>query len=139
MPSEKENKKFMDEALNIAEKALENGEIPVGAVVVENGKVIGRGHNRQSTDSDPTAHAEMVALREGGRYKKNFRLDGAVMYSTVKPCPMCRAAIKRARIEKVYYSAEAARESTHSTEFIETDIAGSSSAEVMQEFFKQRR
>ncbi len=139
MPAGKENKKFMEAALDIAEKALENGEIPVGAVVVEDGKIIGRGHNRQLIDSDPTAHAEMVALREAGRNKKKFRLDGSVMYSTVKPCPMCRAAIKRARIEKVYYSAEAARESTHNTEFSATAALEGRSAEVLQEFFKRRR
>lgn len=139
MISEKENKKYMEEAFKSARRALEKGEIPVGAVVVEKGRVIGRGHNRQSELSDPTAHAEIVALRKAGVFKNNFRLDGAVLYSTVKPCPMCAEAIKRARIKKVYYCSPAAREATHSTEFEVSEVLGGKSADILQEFFRQKR
>lgn len=98
--------KFMLEALKEAEKAREKGEIPIGAVIVKDGEIIGRGHNLTETEKDPTAHAEIVAIRQVGRKLGETlgwrRLTGCSMYVTVEPCSMCAGAIVWARIEKLY-------------------------------------
>lgn len=98
--------KFMLEALKEAEKAREKGEIPIGAVIVKDGEIIGRGHNLTETEKDPTAHAEIVAIRQaGGKLGETLgwrRLTGCSMYVTVEPCSMCAGAIVWARIEKLY-------------------------------------
>ncbi len=129
----------MKEALFIAESARDAGEIPVGSVVVKDGQIIGRGANRQLRDSDPAAHAEIIALREAGRKLGNWRLDGALMYSTVNPCAMCREAIRRARIEHVYYATPKARESTHSTEYTALEGYAGEASELIRGFFQKRR
>lgn len=96
----------MLEALKEAEKAREKGEIPIGAVIVKDGEIIGRGHNLTETEKDPTAHAEIVAIRQAGRKLGEAlgwrRLTGCSMYVTVEPCSMCAGAIVWARIEKLY-------------------------------------
>ena len=96
----------MLEALKEAEKAREKGEIPIGAVIVKDGEIIGRGHNLTETEKDPTAHAEIVAIRQAGRKLGETlgrrRLTGSSMYVTVEPCSMCAGAIVWARIEKLY-------------------------------------
>ena len=96
----------MLEALKEAEKAREKGEIPIGAVIVKDGEIIGRGHNLTETEKDPTAHAEIVAIRQAGRKLGETlgwrRLTGCSMYVTVEPCSMCAGAIVWARIEKLY-------------------------------------
>jgi tRNA(adenine34) deaminase len=95
----------MREALAEARKALAEGEVPVGAVVVNAGEVIGRGHNRPIGLSDPTAHAEIQALREAALKAGNYRLPGATLYVTVEPCPMCCGAALLARVARVVYGA----------------------------------
>ena len=96
----------MLEALKEAEKAREKGEIPIGAVIVKDGEIIGRGHNLTEPEKDPTAHAEIVAIRQAGRKLGETlgwrRLTGCSMYVTVEPCSMCAGAIVWARIEKLY-------------------------------------
>lgn len=96
----------MLEALKEAEKAREKGEIPIGAVIAKDGEIIGRGHNLTETEKDPTAHAEIVAIRQAGRKLGETlgwrRLTGCSMYVTVEPCSMCAGAIVWARIEKLY-------------------------------------
>lgn len=96
----------MLEALKEAEKAREKGEIPIGAVIVKDGEIIGRGYNLTETEKDPTAHAEIVAIRQAGRKLGETlgwrRLTGCSMYVTVEPCSMCAGAIVWARIEKLY-------------------------------------
>ena len=82
----------MEEALRSAQRALEAGEVPVGAVVVCQGRVVGRGSNRNLTDCDPTAHAEIVALREAGRTLGNHRLGDCELFATIEPCAMCAGA-----------------------------------------------
>jgi tRNA(adenine34) deaminase len=94
---------FMREALAEARKALAAGEVPVGAIVVQAGEVIGRGHNQPVGLSDPTAHAEVLALREAGLKLGNYRLPGAALYVTVEPCQMCCGAVLLARLERVVY------------------------------------
>jgi tRNA(adenine34) deaminase len=91
---------FMKEALLEAEKAGQKGEIPVGAVVVLEDEVIGRGHNLRETEYDPTAHAEIIALREAGNKLGRWRLEGAILYVTLEPCPMCAGALLQARIDR---------------------------------------
>ena len=100
-----EHARFMRMALELAHEARRRGEVPVGAVVVAGGEVIGRGYNRPIADCDPTAHAEIVALREAGRAAGNYRLSGATLYVTVEPCLMCVGAMVHARIATLVYGA----------------------------------
>lgn len=93
-------------ALEEARAAERAGEVPVGAVVVVAGKVIARGANRTITDGDPTAHAEVVALRAAARVMGNYRLAGATLYVTIEPCAMCAGAVVQARLERLVYGAE---------------------------------
>lgn len=92
-------------AIAEAQSAEANGEVPVGAVVIHNNKIIGRGQNRVLRDSDPTAHAEIVALREAGRHLNNYRLEDCTLYATLEPCAMCAGAILHARIARLVYAA----------------------------------
>ena len=92
-------------ALDEAQRGLEAGEVPVGAVVVRDGLVVGRAHNTPLGLADPTAHAEIMALREAGRRLGNYRLPGATLYVTVEPCPMCCGAALHARLARVVYGA----------------------------------
>jgi tRNA(adenine34) deaminase len=96
---------FMAEALELARKAEANGEVPVGAVVVLDGQVRGRGFNSPIRLMDPTAHAEMLALREAAASIGNYRLEGAVLYSTLEPCVMCAGALVAARVGKLVFGA----------------------------------
>jgi len=93
----------MREALALATQAAAAGEVPVGAVVVRDGRVIGRGYNRPITSNDPTAHAEIVALREAAAAEGNYRLPGCELYVTLEPCAMCVGAMVHARIARVVY------------------------------------
>ena len=95
----------MREALDLADRAAAAGEVPVGAVVVKGGEVIGRGHNHPIAAHDPTAHAEVVALREAAAALGNYRLTGATLYVTVEPCLMCVGALVHARVTSVVYGA----------------------------------
>ena len=95
----------MDEALALARAAAGRGEVPVGAIVVRDGQAIGRGGNAPIADSDPTAHAEIAALRDAARSLSNYRLPGATLYVTIEPCAMCAGAILHARIARVVFGA----------------------------------
>jgi tRNA(adenine34) deaminase len=95
----------LNAAIVEARAAEAAGEVPVGAVVVHQGEIVGRGHNRVLRDSDPTAHAEIVALREAGRALGNYRLEGCDLYVTLEPCAMCAGAILHARIARLMYAA----------------------------------
>ncbi|HVJ75462.1 MAG TPA: tRNA adenosine(34) deaminase TadA [Casimicrobiaceae bacterium] len=97
--------RWMDEALALARAAAARGEVPVGAIVVRDGQAIGRGGNAPIADSDPTAHAEIAALRDAARSLSNYRLPGATLYVTIEPCAMCAGAILHARIARVVFGA----------------------------------
>jgi tRNA(adenine34) deaminase len=97
---------FMEEALREARRAEALGEVPVGAVVVQDGHIVGRGCNRPIVNHDPTAHAEMQALREAGLVLGNYRMSDCDLYVTVEPCAMCAGAITHARIRRLIYGAE---------------------------------
>ncbi|HHX13358.1 MAG TPA: tRNA adenosine(34) deaminase TadA [Clostridiales bacterium] len=92
---------FMKAALAEAAKAQENGEVPIGAVIVREGRIIGRGSNRTETDRDPTCHAEIIAIREAAALLGGWRLLGCTLYVTLEPCSMCAGAIVLARIERL--------------------------------------
>ncbi len=96
---------FMRAALDEARRGLLDGEVPVGAVVVQDNAIVARAHNAPIALSDPTAHAEVLALREAGRKTGNYRLTGATLYVTVEPCPMCCGAALQARLARVVYGA----------------------------------
>jgi tRNA(adenine34) deaminase len=143
---------WMQEAIRAAQRALEMGEVPVGAVVVCEGAVVGRGCNRNLTDSDPTAHAEIVALREAGRVVGNHRLVDCELFATIEPCAMCAGALIHARIKRLVYGADDPKAGAvhsvlqvlnhprlnHQMEIHGGVLAGKS-AEMLQEFFRARR
>ncbi|MFO7580243.1 tRNA adenosine(34) deaminase TadA [Nitrosomonas halophila] len=105
-PDPSEDEFFMRDALKLALQAQAKGEIPVGAVVVRDGEVIGRGHNRPITATDPTAHAEIMALRDAARQLGNYRLVDCTLYVTLEPCVMCIGSIFHARIRRLVYAAD---------------------------------
>ena len=143
---------WMEEALRCAQRALEAGEVPVGAVVVCAGQVVGRGWNRNLTDSDPTAHAEVVALREAGRSAGNHRLGDCELFVTIEPCAMCAGAAVHARLRRLVYGADDPKAGAvhsilqvanhpalnHKMEIRQGVLAGRA-AELVQEFFRKRR
>jgi tRNA(adenine34) deaminase len=99
------DKEYLRAAIEEAHRAEADGEVPVGAVVVRDGVVIGVGRNRVITDNDPTAHAEIVAMREAGRALGNYRLENCTLYVTLEPCAMCAGAILHARVARLVYAA----------------------------------
>ena len=143
---------WMDEALRCAQRALELGEVPVGAVVVCAGRIVGRGWNCNIAASDPTAHAEIVALREAGVTVGNHRLGDCELFVTIEPCVMCAGALVHARIRRLVYGADDPKAGAvaslmqvlkhphlnHRVEVRGGVLAGRS-AEVLQEFFRNRR
>ena len=100
-----ENEIFMREALKLAKQALEYGEVPVGAVIVLEDKIIGKGFNQPIRKNDPTAHAEIQAIKEAAIFLNNYRLTGAKIFSTLEPCLMCSGALVHARIDEIIFSA----------------------------------
>jgi tRNA(adenine34) deaminase len=143
---------WMEEALREAQRAAILGEVPVGAVVVCDGHVVGRGSNRPISDSDPTAHAEVIALREAGKTIGNYRLGGCELYVTVEPCAMCAGAITHARVKRLIYGADDpkagavtsvlralnAADTNHKVEVTAGVLAGRA-MEMLQSFFRERR
>lgn len=143
---------FMRQALEEARAAEREDEVPVGAIVVLEGAVIGRGRNSVIRSSDPTAHAEIVALRQAAAAIGNYRLVGATLYSTVEPCAMCAGAIVHSRIARLVYGASDPRAGaivTHfgicSTDFlnhrvkVEGGLLEDDCKAVIQSFFRQKR
>ncbi len=104
-----EDERWMGRALGWARLSARRGEVPIGAVVVRDGWVLGAAHDGKETFDDPTAHAEILALREAAHRTGDWRLDGAVLYVTLEPCPMCAGALLQARIARVVYGASNVR------------------------------
>ena len=142
---------FMDEALVLAKEAAEEGEVPVGCVIVRRGEIVGRGRNRRETDKSALAHAEMEAINEACRNLGGWRLWECTLYVTLEPCPMCAGAIINARIPRVVYGASdrkcgAARSvcNLFSMEFnhhptVESGIREAECAALLTEFFQKLR
>lgn len=105
MPFTETDNILMERAIHLAREAQSVGEVPVGALIFFEGEIIGEGWNRPILDHDPTAHAEIKALREAGRTLQNYRLVGATLYVTLEPCVMCMGAISHARIQRIVYGA----------------------------------
>jgi len=105
-PDELEHEQFMELALEQARQAARDGEVPVGAVVVHEGRVIAAAHNQRELDQQPTAHAEMLALGQAARALGSWRLVGTTLYVTLEPCPMCAGALVNARVDRLVYGCE---------------------------------
>lgn len=148
----KRMKNFMAEALKEAEKAAEMGEVPVGAVIVRDGEVIAKGHNMTESTKDPTAHAEMLAIRQASQKLGGWRLIGCHMYVTAEPCSMCAGAIVWSRIEKLFigtmdpkagacgsvFNIPQEKKLNHFVE-IETGVMEEECAQIMRAFFRKLR
>lgn len=142
----------MGRALELARRAEAQGEVPIGAVVAIEGKVIGEGWNRPIACSDPTAHAEMAALRQAAAHQGNYRLPGATLYATLEPCAMCAGALVLARIERLVFAARDIRFGAVRSKFqladsdllnhrmrVEEGLLGAEAAELIAGFFRERR
>jgi len=142
----------MQRALELAKKAEAAGEVPVGAVVVLNGELIAEGWNQPISSSDPTAHAEIVALRAAGRRLANYRLLDTELYVTLEPCPMCVGAMLHARVKRVIYAATDTKTGAlggaydllnsvnHNHAFeVSRGVLAEQSRKMLQDFFRERR
>jgi len=142
----------MRQALELARAAGVAGEVPVGAVLVRDSEVIGRGRNSPITTRDPTAHAEILALREAATAAQNYRLEGATLYSTIEPCVMCSGALVAARVTRLVFGARDLRFGGVRSKFRLTDsevlnhrvvvvegVLAAECAELMRDFFANRR
>ncbi len=143
---------FMREALNLARQAEAAGEVPVGAVIALDGAIIGRGRNSPIGRLDPTAHAEMLALKEAAAAVRNYRLDGATLYVTLEPCVMCAGALVTARVSRLVFGARDLRFGGVRSKFrladsdllnhrveIAEGVLAAECLELLQYFFEQRR
>lgn len=143
---------YMQLALNLAQEAAQSGEVPVGAIVVKDGLIIGRGRNSPIGTHDPTAHAEIRAMREAAEYLENYRLVDCTLYVTLEPCAMCAGAIQHARIARLVFGASDPKTGAcgsvinlmnetklnHHTE-VTSGILSQECGTVLSDFFKQRR
>jgi tRNA(adenine34) deaminase len=143
---------FMREALALARQAEANGEVPVGAVVIVDGQICGRGFNSPIRLNDPTAHAEILALREAAGAVRNYRLESATLYATLEPCVMCAGALVAARVGRLVFGARDLRFGGVRSKFqladsellnhrlqITEGVLGAECLEVVKEFFERRR
>jgi tRNA(adenine34) deaminase len=143
---------WMEEALRAALRALEAGDVPVGAVVIFNNQIVGRGWNRNLADADPTAHAEIIALRDAGKNLGNHRLGNCELFVTIEPCAMCAGALVHARLKRLVYGAADPKAGAvqsvmqvlnhtslnHHME-VQSGVLAGRSADLLQEFFRSRR
>jgi tRNA(adenine34) deaminase len=143
---------WMETALDLARQAESNAEVPVGAIVVKDNKIIGEGFNQSISCHDPSAHAEIIAMREAGKKLKNYRLVDTTLYVTLEPCAMCAMAMIHARIKRVVFATKEPRTGAagslyqllqhqshnHQVEIVE-GILAEQSAELLKRFFKARR
>ena len=148
----REDIKYMKAALKQAEKALAIGEVPIGAVIVENGRIIGRGYNRRNTDHTTLAHAEITAIRKANKKVGDWRLEGCTLYVTLEPCQMCAGALVQSRIDKVVIGASSFKSGcggtllnilqneafNHQVEVV-SGLMQEECTEILQRFFKDLR
>lgn len=143
---------FMHRAIALAQQAETEGEVPVGAVIVKDGRIIGEGYNRTIQDHDPSAHAEIIALRSAGEWLGNYRLVGCDIYVTLEPCPMCASALVHARVNSLTYGASDPRTGAAGSVFnlvqssqlnhrlrVLEPLLTEPCAQLLQAFFKARR
>jgi tRNA(adenine34) deaminase len=146
------DRQFMQQALDQAKLAAIAGEVPVGAVLVRDGQVISTGFNQPISNSDPSAHAEMMALRSAAQNESNYRLPGTTLYVTLEPCTMCAGAMLHARVERVVFGATDPKtgaagsvmnvffekQINHQTQ-VEGGIMSEECGQILRDFFKERR
>ncbi len=143
---------FMQAALEEARAASDAGEVPIGAVLVHDGQILARSGNRTIRDNDPTAHAEIIVLREAARHLGNYRLAGTTLYVTIEPCSMCAGAVIQARVPRLVYGADDPRGGAVRTCFqilsdprlnhqvdVTSGVLAAECAAVIQSFFSERR
>jgi tRNA(adenine34) deaminase len=143
---------FMREALIEAKAAYQKGEVPIGAVIVLDGQIIARDHNRREEQADPTAHAEILVIRQAGQNLGGWRLSGTTLYVTIEPCPMCAGALVQSRVDRLVYGAPDIKAGAVDSLYRITDdnrlnhrleitsgVLAEESAELMKLFFKERR
>lgn len=144
--------KYMKMALEEAKEAIQEYEVPVGAILVKGDQILAKNHNRCIALNDPTAHAEILALREGGRVLGNYRLEDTVMYVTVEPCPMCVSAMVHGRISRLVFGTPEPKFGAVESKFrlldsnsfnhkveVERGVLEKECAEILKNFFKKRR
>ena len=152
MKDRKFDERYMKMALEEAEKAGRRGEVPVGAVLLKGGQVLAKDHNRCIELSDPTAHAEILVLRKGGEISRNYRLNGAVMYVTAEPCPMCVSAMVHGRISRLVFGSLEPKFGAVESKFrllndnglnhkieVNRGILEKECAAILKDFFRERR
>jgi tRNA(adenine34) deaminase len=146
------DRQFMQQAIEQAQLAALAGEVPVGAVLVRDGQVISKGFNQPITRHDPSAHAEMLTLRQAALAEQNYRLPGTTLYVTLEPCTMCAGAILHARVDRVVFGAPdpktgaagsvmdvfSSKQINHQTS-VEGGIMGDECGQLLRSFFKERR
>jgi tRNA(adenine34) deaminase len=146
------DRQFMQQAIEQAQLAALAGEVPVGAILVRDGEVIAKAFNKPITNHDPSAHAEMLALRQAAQAEQNYRLPGSTLYVTLEPCAMCSGAILHARVDRVVYGAPdpktgaagsvldvfSSKQINHQTR-IEGGVMGDECGQLLRSFFKERR
>jgi len=150
--SQMADERFMSEALVLARQAQEAGEVPIGAVVVRDGEVIGRGYNRPISTCDPTAHAEIIALRDAAQRLKNYRLTGCELFVTLEPCAMCIGAILHARLARVVFGAAdpktgacggvvdlLANDTLNHQTVVRGEVMAEAASDLLRSFFGERR
>lgn len=150
--SSEQDQHWMLQALELADKAKEQGEIPVGAILVRDNQIIGQGWNQSITLNDPSAHAEMMAIRDAGKNIRNYRLINTTLYVTLEPCPMCAGLLVHSRIDKLVYGASDQKTGAagslmclvndsrlnHQVE-VTRGVLAELCSEKLSEFFRQRR
>lgn len=142
----------MSRALELAARAEQFGEVPVGALLVQGGQVVGEGWNRCISNHDPSAHAEIVAMREAGNFTGNYRLPGTTLYVTLEPCPMCVGAMIHARIERLVFAASDPKTGALGGAFslpglhahnhvleVQGGVLADQAGEMLRSFFRRRR
>ena len=152
MKAKEQDKIYMKMALEEAKKAGKRGEVPIGAVLVKESQVIARDHNRSIELNDPTAHAEILALRKAGEILKNYRLNDTVMYVTAEPCPMCASAMIHGRISRLVFGTVEPKFGAVESRFkllqndsfnhkveVEKGVLEKECAEILKNFFRERR
>lgn len=143
---------FMAQAYALAQQAEAINEIPVGAIVVANGEIIGQGYNQSITLNDPSAHAEMIAIRQAGQYLNNYRLIDCTLYVTLEPCPMCAGLLVHSRINRLVFGAPDAKTGAAGSVMnlanhaqlnhqitIESGLMAEQCSQLLSDFFKRRR
>ena len=146
-----QDEKFMREALKEAGKAADRGEVPIGAVIVSQGKILARGHNQPIGKNDPTAHAEIIAIRKACSKRGNYRLSDSILYVTLEPCAMCLGAVVQARLGRLVFGALDPKsgavlsimtfpmdKTNHRMEILGGVLAGEC-GRVLKDFFQERR